>query len=472
LSYEHVPHVSNVLQKLVETYERDDWEEWEPEKGEPNYRRLMLLMPRRYFKSEIISRRFSSYFLYRFPQLWVGLTSYEAYQSYSFSRKARENFRKVGGQLRGDSQAVHLWETPKSGGLWATGTGGPLLGKGYHLGVLDDPIKPQEAHSITYQRQFAEWYPGTFFTGQEPGASIIIIMQRLSPLDPISFLWERELEEPENWHIVCLDEIHSDAPFARYDGPMGLPSTCTYESDWREVGEVLAPSRFSEANVFKKHRNAGIYVSSSQFQQRPAAPAGDFWKREWFDVYDKLPEDAHNGGKDWDTAYTKDEKNAASAFIESYRGPGPDNQFPIYIEDVDWLWCKTPALIDWMLALSGPHHIEAKASGKSAAQFLDLHNVMVYEVQVTGGDKMARSSTVQPIVANRRVKINRRVYNKLLEGKHANPICNGRQGLLAVTAEGLATESGDLDVNDAFVQAINRHTKHTDWSGTTFTANY
>jgi hypothetical protein len=215
------------------------------------------------------------------------------------------------------------------------------------------------------------------------------------------------------------------------------------------VGEVLAPKRFSPEAVELMQRSAGPYVTSAQRQQRPTAPAGDFWRAEWFvNTYDTLPAEAFNGGWDWDLAYTEDERNSASCGVNSYRGPGPDDSFPIYVQDVDWDWLEFPELLPWMRAKGGPHYIEKKASGKSAAQTLRREGIQVAEVAVEGG-KLARASSVQPVVSQGRIWVRRAIVRRLLHGE--------RQGLLRVRAENLAQDQGDLDLNDTFVQLIQRH---------------
>jgi phage terminase large subunit-like protein len=177
-------------------------------------------------------------------------------------------------------------------------------------------------------------------------------------------------------------------------------------------------------------------------------PTGDFWRKDWFRIYETLPDDAYDGGRDWDTAFTKQEANSASAYIETYRGKGKDGQFPIYIHDVDWDWREFPALVQWMRSKTGPHYVEQKASGKSAVQSLGVEGIAAHEVPVKG-DKFARAAAVQPVVSNRRVWIRKEVAHQLLYGE--------RQGLLRVTAEQLQADGPDLDVNDAFVQALTRH---------------
>lgn len=448
LDYEHVPRLLSVAERVASGL----------------LKRVIVLLPPRYFKTETFSRLLPPYYLRQNPTHNVGLASYGAELAWSISEEAKLTFQADGGTLRADTHAKKRWKTDQGGEMWAAGVGGPMLGFGFHLGIIDDPTDPEKAHSPTYQRRFQEWYPSKFLSRQEPDAAILVVMQRLGVADPIDFLFRREVGEdtdlaPEHWHVVVCDEIKSGERLGRWDGPMGLPPTCTIEEDPRGEGEPLAPSRFTLAQAEALQTAAGAYVARAQRQQRPAALQGDFWKAEWFgwedgtlvdhsQVYDELPANAYNGGKDWDTAYTKDERNSASGYVESYRGPGKPDEFPIYIHDVDWDWLEYPELVAWIKALKGPHYIEEKATGKSAAQSLRRENVSVTEVPVDG-DKLSRSAAVQPIVSNRRVFVRRAVLRKLLEGE--------RQGLLRVTAEALATGGSDLDVNDMFTQALHRH---------------
>lgn len=436
-AFEHVPRLLRVADEVA--------------RGER--KRVMVLLPPRYFKSETFSRLLPAFFLRQNPHRHVGLTSYGADLAWSLSEEARNYFEGDGGRLSEDTAGKKRWKTNRGGEMWAAGVGGPLLGFGYHLGIVDDPTDPEKAHSPTYQKRFREWWPSKFLSRQEPGARIVVVMQRLGTDDPIDFLFRRELGEdtdraPEHWHVVLADEVRSDEPLGRWDGPLGIPPTCTLEADPRSVGEVLAPSRYDPERVAELQTAAGTLVSAAQRQQRPMRPSGDFWKKGWFRTYRTLPEDAYDGGRDWDTAYTKKEGSSASAYVESYRGKGQEGQFPIYIEDVDWEWKEFPELVAWMKSTSGPHYVEDKAAGKSVVQALAQESVAAQEVAVKG-DKFARAAAVQPVASNRRIFVREEVARKLLYGE--------RQGLLRVTAEQLQADGDDLDVNDAFVQALTRH---------------
>ena len=442
LEHDHVHRLVGVCQRII--------------LGE--LRNVIITLPPRYWKSELFSRLLPAYWLLERPLSWVGLSSYGSDLAWSLSEEARAYYLRDGGQLKRDTGAKRRWRTGVGGGMWASGVGGPALGFGWHLGVCDDPTDPEKAHSPAYQRRFRDWWTGKWVSRQEPHAAKLLVMQRLGGDDPVGWLLRRELGDeeveaaPEHWHVVVCDEIKSGQPLGEWSGPQGLPPTCTLEPDPREEGEVLAPHRFSPEAVTAMQRSAGPYVTSAQRQQRPTAPAGDFWRADWFlNVYDQLPADAFNGGWDWDLAYTEDERNSASCGLKTFRGPGPDDSFPIYVEDVDWDWLEFPELLPFMRAKGGPHHIEKKASGKSAAQTLRREGIPVTEVEVAG-DKLARSSSVQPVVGAGRVWVRRGIVRRLLHGE--------RQGLLRVRSENLAADAGDLDLNDTFVQAVQRHVGH------------
>jgi phage terminase large subunit-like protein len=439
LDFEHVPKLIDVGQRIVDGV----------------LDRVIVMLPPRYLKTEIFSKLLSAYYLLTHTMRHVAVTSYVARLAWDISAASRELFRRGGGLVSEESAAKDRWVTDKNGELWAIGMGGMLLGRGYHFGLVDDPIQPQKARSPHFRELFEDWWPNTWLSRQERGhGQIAVVMQRLGPEDPIDFLYRREVGErtqaaPERWHVVCMDEIKSDEPLGRWSGPRGLPPTCTVEPDERPKGQVLSPTWIPKETVLQAQAGAGPLTTAAQRQQRPVAAQGIFWKVEWFSEYQVLPEDAHDGGLDWDTAYG--EGGADTAWVRSYRGVAnrdtPD-LFDIYIDDCGWEDLEFPALVERMRLLKGPHFIEEKASGKSAAQSVKTYGIPVKEVTVKG-DKLARASAAQPAVTTGRVFINAKISQKLLWGEG--------QGLLRVSAEALREGAKGLDLNDAFVQAIHRH---------------
>ena len=438
LDYAHVPRLAEVGERFITGA----------------IKRLIVILPPRYFKTEVFSRLLPAAFLRRFPTEHVGLASYGASLAWAISEEARTYYQADGGALSPSTAAKSRWRSGQLGEMWASGVGGPLLGLGYHRGIVDDPTDPEKAMSPVYQRRFQDWWPAKFLSRQEPGAGIVVVMQRLGLDDPIDFLFRREVGEhadlaPEHWHVVLMDEIRSHEPLGRWTGELGLPPTCTLEPDPRPDRAILAPTRFDETAVHALQTSAGPLVASAQRQGRPMRPSGDFWRLADFRTYDTLPADAYNGGHDWDAAYTKNDANSASARITSYRGPGAEGAFPVYIDDVWWDWLEFPELCAAMReARELPQYVEQKASGKSLVQALKAEGIAAHEVPVKGG-KLARASYVQPVVTSKRIYVQSRIVHTLLYGE--------RQGLLRVTAEQLQQEGADLDTIDAFVQALTRH---------------
>lgn len=267
--YRHCEALAAVLQRVAD----DD------------LRRVMVFLPPRHSKSESVSRLFTAYYLYRHPERWVGVTSYAADLAYTLSRASRDHYRSAGGSLRGDAGAVKHWESPQGGGLWAAGVGGPITGKGFHLGVIDDPLKnAEEAASETIRAKQKEWYQSTFYTREEPGGSIVVIQTRWNEDDLAGWLLSEETGEdgsPEGWHVVRQAALAEEGP--------DLPPSCTREPEWRQDGEALCPERYPVAKLKKIESRIGSYHFGALYQQRPTARQGDFFQRAWFPIVGALP---------------------------------------------------------------------------------------------------------------------------------------------------------------------------------------
>ena len=230
--------------------------------------RLMVFMPPRHFKSEIVSRLFAAYYLYLHGDKWVALCSYAAGLSYTLSRNARDNYLKAGGPLKDNAGAVSHWETGKDGGLWAAGVGGAATGKGFHLGIIDDPIKnSEEAQSLTIQERNNDWYDSTFSTRQEPGAAIVVIQTRWSMRDLSGYILSKEADEPENWRIVHCEAI-------KMQSRPSYPATCIVEPDNRLPGEALNSERYPVDKLRKIENRLKEFFFNALYQQSPILRSG------------------------------------------------------------------------------------------------------------------------------------------------------------------------------------------------------
>lgn len=246
--------------------------------------RLMVFMPPRAGKSYLVSKIFPAYYLHRHPEKFVGLASYAAALSYTFSRASREAYLEVEGKLRDDAGAISHWETIEGGGMWACGVGGAATGKGYSLGIVDDPEKnAEEAGSLTYQLKKREWWQSTWQTRAEPDGAIVLVQTRWNDADLAGWLLSCEDEDPERWHICAMAAIA--------ESPPKYPATCTVLADWRSPGEALNPERFPIEKLLKIKARSGGYFWAAMYQQNPSPQEGSIVKRNWLKTYTTPPDD-------------------------------------------------------------------------------------------------------------------------------------------------------------------------------------
>jgi len=389
--YDYVERLAAVLQRVAD--------------GE--IKRLMVFMPPRHGKSELVSRLFSAYYLYRHPDHWVGINSYAAELAYTFSRNARGNYTKMGGKLKDDAAAVKHWETGQGGGLWAAGVGGPITGKGFHLGIIDDPIKnAEDAASETIRQKQKDWYDSTFYTREEPGGAIIVIQTRWHEDDLSGYLLSKEEEEPEGWHIVHFEAIKEE------ETPE-YPETCTIESDPRQPGEALSPLRYSLDKLKRIARRIGDYFFGALYQQWPRPREGNMFKREWFEIVPAVPAGARRV-RYWDKAGTQDDGAfTAGALLAEYHGV-------YYVEDMirgQWGSTERERVIKQTAQMDGVDveiwiEQEPGSGGKESAEntIRNLTGFVVWADRVTG-DKVTRAGPFASQAGGLNVKLKKAAWN-------------------------------------------------------------
>jgi len=145
--------------------------------------RIIIEVPPRHGKSETSTIHFPSWVLGQEPEWPIITSSYSADLSQDFGQATRdimrsENYKLLYDvELREDTQAKGKWKTEKGGGYTAVGVGGPLTGKGFKIGIIDDPHKNrQDADSEVMRNNVWKWYTSTFYTRQEGVSAIIVIM--------------------------------------------------------------------------------------------------------------------------------------------------------------------------------------------------------------------------------------------------------------------------------------------------------
>ena len=246
--------------------------------------RLIVCCPPRLGKSLLVSKLFPAYWVSRYPHRFCAIASYSAELAYAHSREARHFYRSCGHPLSKDSTAVGNWLTPQRGGCIAAGVRGPFTGKGYALGVIDDPYKgPEDAGSAAQRQKLIEWFQSVWLTRAEPGvsgtagAAQVVVLTRWHQDDLIGWLLEQEAgEAPQHWHVLNLPALAEPR-----ETRLSFPPTCSVEPEWREAGVPLCPERFPLAELEQIRIRAGRYWWEALYQQRPSPAEGLLFRREW-----------------------------------------------------------------------------------------------------------------------------------------------------------------------------------------------
>ena len=234
-------------------------------------RRLIVEMPPRHGKSELIGRYFPAWYLGTHPDKQVMYTSYEARQARKYGRFARNLLAEFGPtffnvSLAADSTAAEMWSlADHEGSMVTAGVGGPLTGKGAHVLIVDDPIKnSRDADSAQMRSVLWDWWESTALTRLEPGGAVIVIQTRWHLDDLVGRTLDRH--RTENWRELRLPAL------AEAGDVLGRPE-----------GAALWPARFDAKELAQIRENREAFWWLAMYQQRPTQHKNREWPADYFD---------------------------------------------------------------------------------------------------------------------------------------------------------------------------------------------
>lgn len=287
------PHLL-LLQEKLEAIERGE------------LKRLLVSMPPRHGKSELLSIHAPVWFLERNPKREVIAAGYAISLARKFSRKARKLAEKVGLALNSKVAQSSEWETAEGGRVFAVGVGGGIAGHGADILIVDDPVKNvQEASSPLIREKIWDWFISEAMTRLSPTGAAIVIMTRRHEADLIGSLVEgRDAEsgevaeegddepkiEDEHWEYVRIPAISEGE-----GDPLNRPEGAALWTRW-------------PIEALHRIRKRGEWLFAALYQQRPTPRSGGLFQREWFS---KFVDAAPAGGdvqfvRYWDKASSLD----------------------------------------------------------------------------------------------------------------------------------------------------------------------
>jgi len=254
------------------------------------FKGLIVNMPPRHGKSELISKYFPLWYLARNPNHRIILTTYEASFAEHWGRQIKNLIKehgrtKLGIQISSNKATASCIELDgAAGSISFVGAGGAITGKGANLLIIDDPVKnDKEANSFTIRNNIWNWFKATAFTRLEPNGIVVLVMTRWHE-DDICGRLEAELGSDviliENVESLDISEIQTKwlklniPALAEENDPLG-----------RTAGAALWNDRYPLEKLNEIKRTLGSYYFSALYQQSPMRHEGSLFNRMWFKYF-------------------------------------------------------------------------------------------------------------------------------------------------------------------------------------------
>lgn len=239
---------------------------------------LMIDVPFRHGKSDMVSRAFPAFFLGACadiqPDVIVSGCSDSLAQSFTLVTKRiieSDEYKQLfhGVKLSKDVNSVTRWQIEGSAGLvTVAGINGSIMGKGGRLVIVDDYFRTaEEANSKTYRDKTWEAFTANLITRAADPCIFIVCATR--------------------WHTDdiggrIIEKMKADAEFPRFER-LSFPA--------RKEGEYeyLFPERYSE-HWYKTRRSAlGSRMAAALLDCEPIGDKMRWFKDDWLVYYNRTP---------------------------------------------------------------------------------------------------------------------------------------------------------------------------------------
>ena len=352
--------------------------------GNP-YDILVLSTPPQHGKSMTVTETFPSWYIGKYPDRRCIVACYNDDFAGKFGRRNKVKFDEYGQFIfnislsKSSDRDIEI--AGRSGGIITRGIMSGITGNSGDLIIIDDPVKNRaEADSVTYRERLWEEWQNSIKTRTQAGTKIIIIQTRWHEDD----LAGRVIRNENNVEVVNLPvEAEENDLLGRNPGDALCP----------EIGKDNQWLR-----AFKASYTDGMRAWNALFQGRPTSEEGNIFKREWWQYYNKLPENIQLIGISVDATF-KDSDTSDYVAIEVW-GKLNNNYYLIDLIKRRMDFPETLRAIRYMADKYPNKHsilIEDKANGSA------IISMLKYEI---GGiipitpkeSKVARANAITGIV--------------------------------------------------------------------------
>lgn len=290
------------------------------ERGE--IRRLMVFMPPQHGKSTLCSQWFPAWFLTKNPDKNICVASYGIDLSEEHSVKCKERFTGFGNAVSVGQNEKREWKTHKGGMFKAVSTNSAITGRGFHVMIIDDPVKDaKDAQNLRFSQKTLDWYNSTFLTrlrglnlGESEGCVIIVqtLWSEYDLAEQIMALEQELYDDPEMrdvtepWTVLWMPALAVDEADRRE-----FPPHFEVVPEWRQPGQALEPMQKDEKYLNKVYKRLAkdnqLWVWDALWQQAPKAKEGFLVRRDDFQVITsaQVPADVKKFVRAYDVAYTE-----------------------------------------------------------------------------------------------------------------------------------------------------------------------
>ncbi len=364
--------------------------------------RLIITMPPRSGKSELVSRRFPAYAFGRHPDLSIIAASYSSDLASRMNRDVQriidddlyaDLFPSVtlyGKNIRTTAKGSYLrnsdiFEIVGHEGVYrSAGVGGGITGMGCSIAIIDDPIKDRmSADSPTIRQNIWDWYTSTLYTRLAPGGGVIVMLTKWHTDDLAGRLLEAERAgEGDHWKVINFPAIAEQDEY--WNGKL-----------MRKAGDALHPERYPLEQLLAIKQAIGSRDWAALYQQHPVPDGGAIFRAEWLRFW--LPKDLPNFDlllSSWDMTFKEGKDN--DFVVGQVWGRAGANFY--LLDQVRGRWGFTETLHNFQrLAQKWPmvrrHLIEDKANGPAVID--TLRNTVAGIIPVEPcGSKVARAHAV------------------------------------------------------------------------------
>ena len=356
-------------------------------------RRLVINMPPRYGKSQLVSVFWPVWEWAQRPSgRWL-FASFSERLAHKHSQDRRRVLRdpwyqaRWGHQVRltRDQQEKAEFHNTRRGVMAAMSMGGAVTGRGGDRLVIDDPHSPEQAESDVPRQQALTRFSQHLTTRIDDKAhdAIVVVMQRL---------------HAEDVTALCLELGYEHLCLPAYEP---APRTIVFPMSGRRIerqpGEPMWPAREGKAELDELRRTLGSHAFSAQYLQQPVPRAGGYFRRESWRRYDEPPTEGlvvqswdlsfkDSPGSDYVVGLVFRVVGAEVYLLARYKARASFTETLRAIREMLDRFPETSAVL-----------VEAAANGEAVIDELNREVKGLIPVQPKGG-KLARAAAVEPWV--------------------------------------------------------------------------